>query len=218
MARALPPSASVAQNGEGAKLFAPAAARNGAAIAALLVDHAPTSGSALEIASGTGQHVTAFATALPDLYWHPTEINTARCASINAYVTEAGLSNVAAAGMLNATQQGWSASLPANDMIVLVNLLHLISEAETRTLIAEAALALSPSGTLIFYGPFMRGGVLISDGDARFDAELRGADPAIGYKGDLDIADWLSDAGLIEIKTVEMPANNLAFIARKHAP
>jgi len=52
---------------------------------------APRRGRALEIASGTGQHITALARALPKLVWHPTEIAAERIASINAYAAEAAL-------------------------------------------------------------------------------------------------------------------------------
>ncbi len=211
----LPPSASVAHAGEGVKLHAPAAARNAAALTELLLGHAPTTGTALEIASGTGQHVTAFASALPDLHWTPSEIDAARRASIDAHVAEAGLDNVAPAALLDATAPGWGASQRSKDLIVLINLLHLIPMRAVATIIHESALALAPRGTLILYGPFKRGGTLTSDGDLRFDAELRAADPAIGYKDDLDIANLLSDAALSPIDAIEMPANNLAFIAGK---
>lgn len=218
MARALPPSASVAQPQEGAKLFAPSAARNVEALVELLRDNAPTQGSALEIASGTGQHVTAYAAALPHLHWHPTELDPARCASINAYVAEAGLPNVSRAALLDATRIGWATTNGAKDLILLANLLHLISSAEARTILSEAAKALKSEGVLILYGPFKRSGVLTSGGDAKFDAELRSADPSIGYKDDLDIKGWLGDVGLTQLTTVDMPANNLAFIARIPQP
>ncbi|SFF05214.1 Protein of unknown function [Sulfitobacter brevis] len=211
----LPPSASVAHDNGGAKLHAPAAARNSDALTRLLLDHAPRIGTALELASGTGQHICAFAAALPALHWTPSEPDTARRASIDAHVAEAGLKNVAPAAMLDATDPNWGAAHFPKDLIVLVNLLHLIPSNDARTLIEQAAAALAQGGTLILYGPFKRCGVLTSAGDAKFDAELRTADPAIGYKDDLDIARWLSDVALSPIDTVEMPANNLAFIAGK---
>jgi hypothetical protein len=215
MTRALPPSASIAEAQEGAKLHAPSAARNVDALCEALQSHAPASGQALEIASGTGQHVIAFATALPHLHWYPTEIDSQRRASIDAYAAEAGLTNVAPAALLNATSQGWGKQITPKSLITLANLLHLISELETVALIREAAQALEADGTLILYGPFKRDGLLTSDGDAEFDAELRAADPAIGYKDTLDIIAWLGDAGLTAVKIDPMPANNLAFIARK---
>jgi SAM-dependent methyltransferase len=214
MTRALPPSASVARAEEGAKLFAPSAERNVAALIAMMRDHAPQSGQAMEIASGTGQHIVAFAAALPKLHWQPSELDPTRRASIDAYRTEASLPNLSPALHLDATTAGWGAKHGSKDLITLTNLLHLISEPEARTLISEAAQALNPNGTLILYGPFKRRGKLISEGDKRFNAELNGADPLIGYKDDLDIIRWLGDAGLTQAKTIDMPANNLAFVAR----
>lgn len=218
MSQRLPPSASVAEPAGGDRLFAPAAARNLEPLCDLLTAHAPPTGRALEIASGTGQHVVAFAQRLPGILWQPSDIDTTRRASINAHAEEAGLPNIAPALALDATQPGWAAEHGPFDLIMLANLLHLIPTDATRCLISEAAEALAPNGTLILYGPFKRAGELTSPGDARFDAELRAADPAIGYKDDLDMARWLSDAGLSPIDQSEMPANNLAFIAGKPSP
>ncbi len=211
----LPLTASVAKPIGAAKLHAPAADRNCAALCDLLRCHAPATGRALEIASGTGQHVVAFASALPNLHWHPTEPDAARRASIDAYVADGGLANVAPAMPLDATAADWPADVQGNDLIFLSNLLHLISTRSALQLIAEASLALNTGGTLILYGPFRRAGKLTSPGDATFDAELRSADPAIGYKDSVDIARWLSDAALSPIDVIDMPANNLAFVARK---
>lgn len=213
----MPASASVAAPLTGAKLHAPAAERNADALCDMLRTHAPIRGSALEIASGTGQHVVAFAAALPDLHWHPTEIDQARRASIDAYVADARLPNVAPASALDATAPGWGKVNRPHDLILLINLLHLISMPEITVLITEAAKALAPDGALIFYGPFKRSGQLTSDGDIRFDAELRSADPSLGYKDDLDIIRLLHDVGLNDPTVLAMPANNLAFIARKPA-
>ena len=218
MSQRLPPSASVAEPIEGDRLLAPAAARNVEPLCALLAAHAPKTGRALEIASGTGQHVVAFAERLPGLTWQPSDIDTARRASINAHAEDANLPNIAPALPLDATQPGWAAEHSAFDLIMLANLLHLIPTDAVQNLITEAAAALAPGGKLILYGPFKRDSQLTSPGDTRFDAELRAADPAIGYKDDLDMARWLSDAGLSPIDQIDMPANNLAFIAGKPSP
>ncbi len=217
MTPSLPPSASVVEVHEGAKLHAPSAGRNSDTLCALLQVHGPASGTALEIASGTGQHITAFATHIPALHWQPTDVAPDRLRSIDAHVRDAGLVNIYAAVHLDATKVGWAKDHANKDLIMLVNLLHLISTTEAQTLIAEAATALAPDGTLILYGPFKRAGALTSEGDLRFDAELRSADPMIGYKDTHDILDWLKDAGL-SAAPYEMPANNLAFVARKPKP
>jgi hypothetical protein len=205
----------VAHVQDGAKLNAPSAERNAEPLTKVLLSVAPRRGKALELASGTGQHVIAFAVALPDLKWQPTEIDPISRASIDAYVQDAGLANVAPAKDLNATAHGWAQAYQWQDLILLSNLLHLISTPETQTLLTQVAQALSPGGVLILYGPFIRDGELTSDGDRQFDADLRAADPAIGYKDTTDIARWLTDAGLTAPVHHAMPANNLALIATK---
>ncbi|MFT6091319.1 DUF938 domain-containing protein [Sulfitobacter sp.] len=215
MTAQLPPSASVALPTGDAKLHAPAADRNRAALVELLRSHAPQHGGALEIASGTGQHISAFATAMPDLHWQPTEPDAARRVSIDAYAAQSDAGNIAPAIALDATQAGWHAQFAPQNLIFLSNLLHLIPADAAQRLISEAALATAPGGCLILYGPFRRAGQLTSDGDARFDRDLRNADPNIGYKDTTDVTAWLGSAGFSPIDQVDMPANNLAFIARK---
>ena len=61
----LPDSASVATPGEDGRLFAPSAARNVNAILDLVAHHIPDHGDAMEIASGTGEHILALANAFP---------------------------------------------------------------------------------------------------------------------------------------------------------
>ncbi len=211
--RPLPPSASIVTPGDGARLVAPAASRNVASLCDLLADVVPTEGRALELASGTGQHVTAFAERFPTLDWQPTEIYPDRRASIDAYA--AALPNTRPAAGLDATQPGWSRGFPDRDLVILINLLHLISWPEAQILIAETAKALAPGGRFVLYGPFMRAGQLTSDGDIRFHTELVRKDPEIGYKDDAQVRSCIEKNGLVVLRIVQMPANNLAFIARK---
>lgn len=215
--RTLPPMASVAHEAEGAKLHAPSAERNAAPIAEALREIAPEAGRALELASGTGQHVVAFARAMPGLDWQPTEIDPARRASIDAYVAEAGLPNLSPALALDASAEGWGADHAGQDLVVLVNLLHLITTPEAQTVIREAAQALAPGGCLALYGPFLRDGQATSEGDAQFDASLRAQGHGIGYKDVAEVLDWLTAAGLPPSQQREMPANNLLLTARRPA-
>ncbi|SLN48895.1 hypothetical protein PEL8287_02546 [Roseovarius litorisediminis] len=215
--RALPPSASVAHTFDGARLSTPSAARNAQAITDLLQCYVPRSGKALEIASGTGQHVVAFAAAMPELDWQPSEPDPVRRASIDAWAAEAGLPNLRPAISLDACTSGWASQFPGQNLIVLINLLHLITTPEAQILIAEAAKALAPSGRLILYGPFLRAGHATSEGDRRFHTSLIAQDPGIGYKDLDDVRQWLADNGLGLIATVDMPANNLTLIAEHPA-
>lgn len=215
--RKAPHTASVAHQGEGDKLFAPSAARNAPALSDLLVQVAPETGAALELASGTGQHVVVYARALPNLDWQPTEPDASRRASIDAHAAETGLNNISQAQDLNATVPGWGKQNAGKSLIILSNLLHLISMSEATTLIREAADALAPGGRFVIYGPFMRAGELTSDGDIAFHASLTEQDPEIGYKDDFDILDLALSSGLNVSEVIEMPANNLALILAKPA-
>lgn len=200
---------------EGAIRFAPSAARNLEPIAAVLAGHLPARGRVLELASGTGQHVVAFAARFAGLDWQPSELDPANLASIRARAARAGAPNLHPPIALDACARGWSAGA-AWDAICLTNLLHLISTPEAEVLLDEVAAALAPGGVFALYGPFRRGGALVSAGDAAFDASLRAQDPAIGYK---DI-DWvearLGAAGLARRARIEMPANNLMLITARH--
>lgn len=106
MIRRVPASASVAEQREGKRLFAPSAERNTEPLCEILHNVAPRRGKALEIASGTGQHVIAFATCLPELIWQPTEPDADRRASIDAYAAQENMPNLLPAQPLDAAKPG----------------------------------------------------------------------------------------------------------------
>ncbi|MEM6374929.1 MAG: DUF938 domain-containing protein [Pseudomonadota bacterium] len=207
----LPPSASRVVAGANKRLIAPSAERNRDAILAVLQRHAPESGRALELASGTGQHISHFASCLPNLVWQPTEVDVDRIESIKAWRAASGCDNLLAPQILDATRPGWAREMTGYDLVYLVNLLHLISKPGAQTVITEACRLLNQGGVLLAYGPFLRDGRTISAGDRAFDAELRAADPDIGYKDATDIAHWMQEAGLEDVAQIEMPANNLVI-------
>ena len=211
----LPETASVANSKGGVRLFAPSAERNSTPIVNLIKQIAPKSGEAFEIASGTGQHIVKLALSLPNLLWLPSEVEKERIKSISAWIKAENLSNIKPPLYLDATEMGWSESLPQSDLILLVNLLHLISWDETEILINELSKALKTNGIALIYGPFMRNGKLTSEGDRNFHLSLTQTDPDIGYKDDLDMLTLFSKSGLSCLEKVEMPANNLAFVLKK---
>ena len=61
----------------------------------------------------------------------------------------------------------------------------------------------------------MRAGELTSEGDRAFHASLTAQDGEIGYKDDREIIAMMQAAGLDLVRVVEMPANNLALVARR---
>ncbi len=216
--RSVPGSASVADTDATGRMFAPSAARNQEALLTQILRLAPQDGRALELASGTGQHMLAFAAALPHLSWQPSDVDPARLSSIRAYADINGTDNILPPKQIDATSAGWAQALPAQDLILLVNLLHLVSDQEAETLIREAASALAPGGRILLYGPFRRHGRLTSQGDQQFDASLRSHDCEIGYKDDLAIRALFEQLGLAVMEPIEMPANNLLLVGENIRP
>jgi hypothetical protein len=211
----LPETASVANYESDGRLNAPSAVRNAEHIVELVKKTAPKSGKALEIASGTGQHVVKLASALPFLIWQPSDVDEARIKSICCWSDDQHLTNLKPPCLLDATAKGWATKHDGQDLILLVNLLHLISTKETKILVKEMSNAMASNGFSIIYGPFMRSGKLTSKSDIEFHHSLINTDPDLGYKNDLDMLDLFGEAGLIHLSTEKMPANNLAFILQK---
>ena len=209
--RLILPDSGAVRHGDG-RVSAPSAERNAGPILDLLRRHAPETGTALEIASGTGQHIAAFAAALPGLDWTPTEADPDRFASIEAWRAASRCPNLRPPRPLDATSLPWPGDVRGVDLILLVNLLHLISDTDAENILTGVAAALAPGGRFLLYGPFRRDGLLTSDGDASFDARLKAQDPAIGYKDDRWVRDRAGAAGLHLRKVTDMPANNLAFL------
>jgi hypothetical protein len=83
-----------------ARQFSPSAARNCGPIREVLTRVLPKKGIALEIGSGTGEHVISFAKALPGLVWLPSDPDSASRASIKAWSVTAALGLLAGAGRL----------------------------------------------------------------------------------------------------------------------
>ncbi len=209
MRRLATPEPATAPDEDG-RLRAAAAERNLAAILDVLLPRLPRSGDVLEVASGTGQHVAALAAHRPDLTFHPSDPDPLRRVSIDAHCR--GLRNVSDAADLDACAPGWAVEQSVG-AVVVVNLLHLISDGEMAVLLDESHRALAPGGLMAIYGPFLRDGRATSAGDAAFDADLRAQDEAVGFKDVAAVETVLRVLGL-DVETVAMPANNLMLLAR----
>jgi SAM-dependent methyltransferase len=188
----------------------PSAARNAEPILQVL-QGLGLRGRLLEIASGAGLHAAQMAGPL-GLLWQPTDVEQGNFASITAWAATS-VAAIQPPIHLDATEAGWAARMGVWDAVLLVNLLHLISERAAATLLAELGAALAPGGTACLYGPFLRDGQATSPGDAAFDASLRAQDAAIGYKDLAWVTGQLAKAGL-SCDVLPMPANNVLLVVR----
>jgi len=158
----------------------------------------------LEVGSGTGQHAVHFAAAMPHLQWQCSDV-PAHLAGMKLWLDEAALPNLPPPLALDVSQ-----GLPRGpfDAVFTANTLHIMGWSEVQCLFDGLAACLCGNGLFTAYGPFNLGGRFTSEGNARFDAQLRQADPRRGIR-DLEAVDALARAaGLQMLRDEPMPAHN----------
>ena len=192
--------------------FSPAADRNKQVIANMLMRLLPARGKALEIASGTGQHMAWFAAVLPGWAWQPSDAQADGFESINAWVREQAVGNVDKPVLLDVMARSW---LPADrkfDLIYCANMLHIAPWATCAALMRGSARHLRPGGQLITYGPYLEDAVTTSTSNMAFDQSLRERNPAWGIRRLEDVEAQAALAGLKLGARHAMPANNLLLV------
>lgn len=197
------------------RLYAPAVARNREPILAVLRRVLPRQGLALEVASGSGEHVAFFAAALPELTWQPSDPDVRARASIAALRAASGAPNLLPPLALDAAAPLWPVTEAA--AIVCINMIHIAPWSAAEGLMAGAARVLPAGGVLYLYGPYKEAGRHIAPSNAAFDADLRARDPRWGVR-DLEAVIALAlRHGLAHQETVAMPANNRSVVFRRAA-
>lgn len=194
--------------------FSPAAERNKQPILDVLQSFLPTTGRALEIASGTGQHVVWFAEQLPLWTWQPTEVHRGALYNIEVRATEADLANVLEALQLDVRKEPWFADPdPAPfDLIFCANMLHIAPWEACGALMRGAARHLAPGGVLVTYGPYFETGVTPAQSNVEFDLSLRQHDANWGIRQRADVEREAATAGMLLRARHAMPANNLLLV------
>lgn len=198
------------------RLASPAADRNADAILRVLKSHLPAQGRVLEIASGSGQHAAAFASALPGIEWTPSDPSPEARASIQAWSDAANLPTLQAPLTLDAADASTWPVDPTFDAVVCINMIHISPWSASEGLMAGAARVLAcPGGLLALYGPYREADVSLAPSNAAFDDSLKSRDPAWGLR-DRDAVVALAKAhGLHLTLRVEMPANNIMLLFRR---
>ena len=198
--------------------YSPAADRNKQAILEVLLRVLPEYGNALEIASGTGQHVAWFAVGMPEWAWQPSDAQPDGFASINAWGTEQGVRNVLLPVVIDVMAASWLPGQQQFDLIYCANMLHIAPWATCAGLMHGSARHLAPGGRLVTYGPYLEDGVPTSPGNLAFDESLRERNPAWGIRRIADVKAQAAKAGLRLLSRHAMPANNLLLVWVREPP
>ena len=203
------------------RLHSSAAERNRQPILQQLAQRLAASGQALEIASGSGQHVAHFAAALPGWTWQPSDAQRQHWDDIQALCATAGVSNVRAPVQVDVLQTPWpQGQAPFStpfDLIYCANMLHIAPWACCAGLMQGAARYLAAQGQLVTYGPYLEDGVATAPSNVAFDASLRQRNPAWGIRHLNDVSAAAAHAGLRLSQRHALPANNLLLVFERGA-
>ena len=169
------------------RLDYPATGRNQEVILDVLKEALPKSGAVLEVASGSGQHITYFAQQIPQLKWQPSDIEAAARASIDAWRNEMGVTEAVHTPIdLDARVDIWSLGhIKDLNAIMSINMIHI-----------SAWEACAPS-------------------NEEFDLSLQSQNPSWGVRNLDDVAEEALKQNFQLMKTIRMPANNFSVIFHK---
>ncbi len=189
--------------------FAPAAERNRGAILTVLEQYLCPEDRVLEVGSGTGQHATAFARALPGIRWLPTDRAEA-LPGLRARIEHENLAGVEAPRVLDVGTGPWPRG--PFDAAFTANTCHIMAWEEVMAMFEGVARVLRSGGRFLVYGPFLERGVVPAEGNRRFDESLRRADPRQGLR-ELESLDSMARRHHLLLAGREsMPANNLTLV------
>jgi hypothetical protein len=191
-------------------LTSAAAERNKDPILTVLESVLPATGTVLEIASGTGQHVCFFAAGLPGIRWQPTEPDAPHREVIEARIRESGLANIAAPIGLDVHEPRWPVDA-SYDAVICINMVHISPWSATQALCLGAARHLRTGGKLVFYGPFLEQGTAVPS-NLDFDASLKRRNQSWGLRELEEVTRTAALHGLQRQQVVRMPANNLSLV------
>lgn len=196
------------------RLFYPATERNRDPILTVLKQYLPAQGQVLEVASGSGEHITHFAQHFPAVDWQPSDLDPACLESIQAWCDFLGLDNVYAPLQLDTTtQDNWPKT--ELDALICINMVHISPWEATKGLMKKAGDLLQAGGILYLYGPYRRNGIHTAPSNAAFERSLQAQDGRFAIRdiGDVEVEGALNGLHLREV--IEMPANNFSLVFQR---
>ncbi|MFB9134025.1 DUF938 domain-containing protein [Vibrio olivae] len=191
------------------KQFSEACERNKYPILTHLKSHFRTARRVLEIGSGTGQHAAHFATHLPHLVWHTSDMPNNHL-SIRTYVREKALTNLVEPIEFTVGIDAWP--LGDVDAVFTANTTHIMQPEEAKLMMESVQAALPVDGVFCQYGPMKIKGEFSGDSDREFDRQIR----AQGFGGIRDLEQLVEWANGLRLEhVISMPANNFLLVWKK---
>ncbi|GJQ12386.1 hypothetical protein GpartN1_g4177.t1 [Galdieria partita] len=195
--------------------YTSAAERSKYPIFDMLSKYLPEKGTALEIASGIGQHMTYFAEKLPKWRFVPTDIDKENLEQLQQRV--ASIPNIDEPIWLDASQEDWGAveKKAPFDLIIAINCIHVSPRALHLQLFQKSKNLLNPGGFLFIYAACKVDGQYTNESNKNFDEMLRSTHPEFGLRDVKDMQRLAKENQLECVEVSEMPASNTALLFRK---
>jgi hypothetical protein len=186
----------------------PATLRNRDPILSVIQQHLPQSGSVLETASGTGEHLTYFAQNLPKIQWQPSDKIDDLFWAIQT--RSQNLPNVRLPQVIDVTK---SNSLSQKYTAIFnINMIHIAPWESCQGLFELASTTIEDNGFVYMYGPYKRNGQHTSSSNETFDMNLRSQNPLWGVRNMEDVITIATQFGFIIRQIEAMPANNYSLV------
>lgn len=195
------------------RLQYPATQRNRDVILGVLRGVLPSSGLVLEIASGSGEHIVHFASALPNLMFQPSDPDETALRSIAAWSHDSGAANIRPPVLLDASADIWP--ITAADAILCINMIHISPWRATQGLLRGASHILKRGAPLYLYGPYRQTGIVTAPSNEAFDASLKSRNAEWGLRQLDDVSALAQECGFSQPLVTQMPANNLSVVFRR---
>jgi len=176
-------------------------------------------GFALEISSGTGQHIVHFAQYFTKWKWQPSDVDQHYTNSVKAYLEETKLENILSPVFLDVTDNStWNNIFTKQsiDLMFNSNMIHITPIECTYGLFKVAGDLLKSKGKLITYGPYSIDGVLQPQSNINFDKNLKSNNAAWGVRDTRLLAEHATKNDMKLIEIIDLPSNNKCIVFVKN--
>lgn len=200
------------------RLESPAFMKNKGPILEVMRQVMPQPAVVLEVGSGPGQHACYLARELGVARWYPSELDQARLDSIRGWRAlervEGLVAEPRALDLLS--PRWWSAvDVEALNMIVSINVVHIVAWQGVEALFEGAGELLKPGGVLYLYGPYKYKDRALEPANEAFDMSIRERIPGAGLRFVEDVEALAAAHGLALFRDEAMPANNRSLCFRR---
>jgi len=175
-------------------------------------------GKALEIGSGTGQHLSNFAKHFDKISWQGSDLDEIHCQSTDAWAEYFSL-KIPKTLKLDASLD-WLKVIKQKkkfNIIISMNVIHIAPISVLNGIFINATRLLRKNGLLIFYGPFKNRLEHNGEGNKLFDQRLKDENPTWGIRCMSSLKELGQNTELFHFKTIEMPTNNHILIFKKYS-